>query len=188
MHADLDTLITVAVLQALLGQHDETRWPRAARKHIGHLFPYLPKQPGYNDTCRPRHSDIGSRPQQARISSHAPKPTRHPKTALLPSNDHQQARAGRRPTRPSPGPRKISRDPVVVGGHQETLSYRDVRRGPDRCSRGPTLRVTQPNPPRRRWSATEGTAGVDQGLRGCRPACPAIESLINNRSGPRGRG
>ncbi len=45
-------LITVAVLQALLGHHHETRWLRGARKHIGHLFPYLPKQPGYNKRLR----------------------------------------------------------------------------------------------------------------------------------------
>ena len=45
-------LITVAVLQALLGHHNETRWLRAAHKTIGHLFPYLPKQPGYNKRLR----------------------------------------------------------------------------------------------------------------------------------------
>jgi hypothetical protein len=45
-------LITVAVLQALLGHHDEIRWLRRARKDIGHLFPYLPKQPGYNKRLR----------------------------------------------------------------------------------------------------------------------------------------
>jgi hypothetical protein len=45
-------LITVAVLQVLLGHHHETRWLRAARKDIGHLFPYLPKQPGYNKRLR----------------------------------------------------------------------------------------------------------------------------------------
>lgn len=45
-------LITVAVLQVLLGHHKENRWIRAARKHIGHLFPYLPKQPGYNKRLR----------------------------------------------------------------------------------------------------------------------------------------
>ncbi|GAA1579332.1 IS982 family transposase [Dactylosporangium maewongense] len=45
-------LITVAVLQALLGHHDEIRWLRGARKAIGHLFPYLPKQPGYNKRLR----------------------------------------------------------------------------------------------------------------------------------------
>ncbi|BCB90196.1 IS982 family transposase [Phytohabitans suffuscus] len=45
-------LITVAVLQVLLGHHNETRWLRRARKDIGHLFPYLPKQPGYNKRLR----------------------------------------------------------------------------------------------------------------------------------------
>src|SRR5215468_854483 len=45
-------LITVAVLQALLGYHDESRWIRYARKTLRHLFPYLPKQPGYNKRLR----------------------------------------------------------------------------------------------------------------------------------------
>jgi hypothetical protein len=45
-------LITVAVLQVLLGHHHEVRWLRRARKDIGHLFPYLPKQPGYNKRLR----------------------------------------------------------------------------------------------------------------------------------------
>jgi Transposase DDE domain len=45
-------LITVAVLQVLLGHHNETRWLRRARTDIGHLFPYLPKQPGYNKRLR----------------------------------------------------------------------------------------------------------------------------------------
>jgi Transposase DDE domain len=45
-------LITVAALQALLGHHNEIRWLRRARKDIGHLFPYLPKQPGYNKRLR----------------------------------------------------------------------------------------------------------------------------------------
>jgi hypothetical protein len=45
-------LLTVAVLQVLLGHHNESRWLRRARKDIGHLFPYLPKQPGYNKRLR----------------------------------------------------------------------------------------------------------------------------------------
>lgn len=45
-------LITVAVLQVLLGHYNETRWLRRAGKDIGHLFPYLPKQPGYNKRLR----------------------------------------------------------------------------------------------------------------------------------------
>jgi hypothetical protein len=45
-------LLTVAVLQALLGLRDEARWLRSAHHGIGHLFRYLPKQPGYNKRLR----------------------------------------------------------------------------------------------------------------------------------------
>jgi hypothetical protein len=45
-------LITVSVMQALLGYRNESRWIRYARKSIIHLFPYLPKQPGYNKRLR----------------------------------------------------------------------------------------------------------------------------------------
>lgn len=45
-------LITVAVLQALLGYHEESRWLRYARTGLRHLFPYLPGQPGYNKRLR----------------------------------------------------------------------------------------------------------------------------------------
>src|SRR6266542_3022905 len=43
---------TLAVMQALLGYPSEARWLRYARAHLGHLFPYLPKQPGYNKRLR----------------------------------------------------------------------------------------------------------------------------------------
>jgi hypothetical protein len=45
-------LITVAVMQVLLRYHDESRWIRYARKALIHLFPQLPKQPGYNKRLR----------------------------------------------------------------------------------------------------------------------------------------
>jgi Transposase DDE domain len=45
-------LITLAVLQALLGFSSETRWLRYAREHLRHLFPYLPRQSGYNKRLR----------------------------------------------------------------------------------------------------------------------------------------
>jgi hypothetical protein len=45
-------LVTLAVLQALLGFTSESRWLRYARAHLGHLFPYLPLQPGYNKRLR----------------------------------------------------------------------------------------------------------------------------------------
>ena len=45
-------LVTLAVLQALLGFCSEARWLRYAHAHLGQLFPYLPKQPGYNKRLR----------------------------------------------------------------------------------------------------------------------------------------
>jgi hypothetical protein len=45
-------LITVSVMQALRGYHNESRWVRYARKSMLHLFPHLPKQPGYNKRLR----------------------------------------------------------------------------------------------------------------------------------------
>jgi hypothetical protein len=45
-------LVTLAVMQALLGFPSEARWLRYARAHLGHLFPYPPKQPGYNKRLR----------------------------------------------------------------------------------------------------------------------------------------
>jgi len=45
-------LVTLAVMQALLGFTSESRWLRHARARLGHLFPYLPLQPGYNKRLR----------------------------------------------------------------------------------------------------------------------------------------
>ena len=45
-------LITLAVLQALLGYVSEARWLRFARKQLRGLFPRLPGQPGYNKRLR----------------------------------------------------------------------------------------------------------------------------------------
>src|SRR3989440_9236950 len=45
-------LVTLAVLQALLGFTSEARWMRYAHQHLGHLFRYLPRQPGYNKRLR----------------------------------------------------------------------------------------------------------------------------------------
>ena len=66
-------LVTLAVMQALLGHVSEARWLRFATKHLRHLFPYLPQQPGYNKRLRkldrhdrlahprsgPRHHAVG---------------------------------------------------------------------------------------------------------------------------------
>lgn len=45
-------LVTLAVMQALLGYASESRWIRHAQAHLGHLFRYLPGQPGYNRRLR----------------------------------------------------------------------------------------------------------------------------------------
>jgi len=45
-------LVTVVVLQALLGFTSEARWLRYARDHLRGLFPYLPTQSGYNKRVR----------------------------------------------------------------------------------------------------------------------------------------
>jgi hypothetical protein len=45
-------LVTLAVMQALLGYASESRWMRHAHAHLGHLFPYLPGQSGYNRRLR----------------------------------------------------------------------------------------------------------------------------------------
>ena len=45
-------LVTLAVLQALLGFTSEARWLRFAAAQLRPLFPYLPGQPGYNKRLR----------------------------------------------------------------------------------------------------------------------------------------
>jgi hypothetical protein len=45
-------LVTLAVAQALLGFASEARWLRYADKHLRGLFPYLPRQSGYNRRLR----------------------------------------------------------------------------------------------------------------------------------------
>jgi hypothetical protein len=45
-------LVTLSMMQAMLGYTSEARWLRYAHAHLRHLFPYLPKQPGYNKRLR----------------------------------------------------------------------------------------------------------------------------------------
>jgi len=41
-------LVCLAVAQVLLGARSEHHWLRLCYARLGHLFPYLPKQPGYH--------------------------------------------------------------------------------------------------------------------------------------------
>ena len=61
--------MTLAVMQALLGFTSEARWLRYARAHLRHLFPYLPKQSGYNKRLRRRRHD--------RLADRGPGPRHH---------------------------------------------------------------------------------------------------------------
>jgi len=45
-------LLTMAVLQALLGFANEARWIRHARRHLTAMFPYIPARSGYNKRLR----------------------------------------------------------------------------------------------------------------------------------------
>ena len=45
-------LVTLAVMQALLGFTSEARWLRYADRHLRHLVPYLPGQSGDNKRLR----------------------------------------------------------------------------------------------------------------------------------------
>jgi DDE family transposase len=45
-------LVCLAVAQVLLGFDSEHRWIRFACRRLGHLFPYLPAQPGYHKRLR----------------------------------------------------------------------------------------------------------------------------------------
>jgi hypothetical protein len=45
-------LVCLAVAQALLGYHSESRWLRYANKHLTGMFPYLPQRAGYNKRLR----------------------------------------------------------------------------------------------------------------------------------------
>ena len=52
-------LVTLSVMQALLGYTSEARWLRYAHKQLRHLFPYVPQQPGYNKRLRRLGDTIG---------------------------------------------------------------------------------------------------------------------------------
>ncbi len=45
-------MLTLAVMQALLGHTSESRWLRYADTHLRAMFPYLPRQSGYNKRLR----------------------------------------------------------------------------------------------------------------------------------------
>jgi AI2M/AI1M-like HNH endonuclease len=67
-------------VHSTLGFTSEARWIRHAGAHPGHLFPYLPQQPGYGTTTRPG-STIQRDPPQARQARGHPRPRPGPAPA-----------------------------------------------------------------------------------------------------------
>jgi DDE family transposase len=62
-------LIALAVAQVFMDCPSERRFLRFARARLGHLFPYIPKQPGYNKRLRKlAPPDLRGHHQLARIS------------------------------------------------------------------------------------------------------------------------
>lgn len=51
-------LVALAVAQIFLDCPSERRFLRLARRRLGHLFPYIPKQPGYNKRLRALAGEI----------------------------------------------------------------------------------------------------------------------------------
>lgn len=51
-------MICLAIAQVLLDKPNERKFLRMARKRLGHLFPYIPKQPGYNKRLRKLASQV----------------------------------------------------------------------------------------------------------------------------------
>ena len=45
-------LVTLAVLSVILQYNNETRWVRHVHARLGHLFPFVPQQSGYNKRLR----------------------------------------------------------------------------------------------------------------------------------------
>jgi Transposase DDE domain len=52
-------LVCLAVAQVLLGARSEHHWLRMCHARLGHLFPYLPKQPGYHKRVKAAAPLIG---------------------------------------------------------------------------------------------------------------------------------
>jgi hypothetical protein len=53
-------LLTMAVIQALLGFTSETRFLRFAHEHLRGFFPYLPHQSGYNKRLRKSQAQLNA--------------------------------------------------------------------------------------------------------------------------------
>jgi len=143
-------LVTMAVMQALLGFTSEARWLRHARVHLRHLFPYLPQQPGYNKRLRrlagtlnwligmlTRDTSIWTDDVWGRRRDHPAPPCAGAQEGhRAGQDDHdrhpRRAESGRGPTS-DPGPHRRATDPDHEQGHG-SYQARRCQPAPDRGS------------------------------------------------------
>ncbi len=138
-------LLTLAVLQALLGFTSEARFIRHAHAHLQPWFPYLPERPGYNK--RLRHAGELMRHVTAHLARSCPSFTDDLWLVdSTPSNAAAAARPSSVPTSPGGPPTATARrTPGSFGGYDSTSSPH--RRDSPSRSRSPARRPTNATPP-----------------------------------------
>src|SRR5262249_24590549 len=107
-------LVTLAVMQALLGFTSEARWLRHARRHLTSLFPYLPRQSRYNQRLRTLAATI-----PWLIPALAPRP-------LPPALGARTGALRTEPSRRAEDVGVIASPPVERGGPRETVKRSDL--------------------------------------------------------------
>src|SRR5690242_19266322 len=93
-------LVCLAVAQVLLGARSEHHWLRLCYARLGHLFPYLPKQPGYHKRLKSRRAAAGRDaglpgPRGAVLARPGAADRRHPGAVRPLAGDGQAFGAGR---------------------------------------------------------------------------------------------
>ena len=114
-------LVCLAVAQVLLGARSEHHWLRLCYARLGHLFPYLPHQPGYHKRLK------AAAPLLAAAMDHL---------ARQCPSWHDQVRL-------------IDATPVPAGGPLPTPGGASWRRSPTQCQ-APGVGVMVP-PPAGKW-------------------------------------
>ena len=136
-------LLTLAVLQALLGYTSEARFIRYAHAHLSAWFPYLPARPGYNK--RLRHAGELFQHVIAHLSRACP--SWNDDLWLVDSTPSNAA-----------GPAKLSTVPTWPGGPPTGTARRTpAGSGDSACTSSPRPRDSQsrtPSPERRPTNVT----------------------------------
>jgi hypothetical protein len=106
-------LVCLAVAQVLLGARSEHHWLRMCCCRLGHLFPYLPHQPGYHKRLK------AAAPLLAAVMDHLARqcPSWYDPVRLIDATRSPAAPPGRRSGGPSwPGGRTAATVPHIRAG------------------------------------------------------------------------